>query len=289
MTPSGPELSVLLAVLAECEVDAESTADVGAGLALADVSLVPYDFALAVIPAGRRERDVSLSAIYVEIGVAAARDLPLIVIAESPDPPSPALAGVATIITQLDNEEALRLQIGLFVRRVQAVPRAQRSARPPTRTTAPVPESYAARLHAARTSPPGLKGFAFEQLVSDLLRETGAQAEQRSAGEPDMGVDIAAFIPGEEQRLGTVMFQVKSGELSDRALREVQQRLSDQVLQAGAGLGVLVYDQITPAARNTEPAPLVLRLGIDELLAELETRPLSAVLIQARNRAVHGM
>jgi hypothetical protein len=109
MAQSGPELSVLLAVLAEYEVGAESTADVGAGLALADVSLVPYDFALAVIPAGHRERDVSLSAIYVEIGVAAARDLPLMVIAEPPDPPSPALAGVATIITQLDNEEALRL------------------------------------------------------------------------------------------------------------------------------------------------------------------------------------
>src|SRR6266516_2412453 len=104
MTPSGPELSVLLSVLAEYEVGAESTADVGAGLALADVSLVPYDFALSVIPAGHRERDVSLSDIYVEIGVAAARDLPLMVIAEPPDPPSPALAGAATSITQLDNE-----------------------------------------------------------------------------------------------------------------------------------------------------------------------------------------
>src|SRR4051812_15395555 len=130
MTPSGPVLSVLLAVLAEYEVDVESTADVGAGVALADVSLGLYDFALAVIPAGRRKRDASLPAIYLEIGVATARDLPLVVIAEPPDPPSPALAGVATIITQLDNEEALRLQVGLFVRRVQAVPSAQRSARP---------------------------------------------------------------------------------------------------------------------------------------------------------------
>ena len=289
MVPSGPDLSVLLAVLAEYEVDAESTADVGAGVALADVSLSQYDFALAVIPAGRRERDASMSAIYVEIGVAAGRDLPLMVIAEPPDPPSPALAGLATIITPMGNEEALRLQLGLFVRRAQAMPRTQRSARPSASTAPPVPEAYAARLHAARTSPPGLRGFAFEQLVSNLLREAGAQAEQRSPGEPDTGVDIAAFIPGEEQRLGTVMFQVKSGKLSGRALREDQQRLSDQVLQAGAGLGVLVYDEVTPAARNTEPAPLVLCLGIDDLLAELETRPLSAVLIQARNRAVHGM
>ena len=31
---------------------------------------------------------------------------------------------------------------------------------------------------------------------------------------PDGGVDIAAFIPGEEQRLGTLMIQVKSGVLT---------------------------------------------------------------------------
>jgi hypothetical protein len=33
----------------------------------------------------------------------------------------------------------------------------------------------------------------------------------------------------------------------------------------------------------------VFRLGIDDLLAELEARPLGAMLARARNRAVHGM
>ena len=76
--------------------------------------------------------------------MAAARDLPLIVIAEPPDPASPALAGVATIIfTQLDNEEALRLQIGLFVRRCRLCHVPQRPARPPTSCGSTGPrESY---------------------------------------------------------------------------------------------------------------------------------------------------
>jgi hypothetical protein len=52
MSPSGPDLSVLRAVLTEHAVDFESTADVGAGVALADISLAQYDFAIAVIPAG---------------------------------------------------------------------------------------------------------------------------------------------------------------------------------------------------------------------------------------------
>ena len=71
------------------------------------------------------------------------------------------------------------------------------------------------------TRPPGLKGFAFEQLVE---RPAPARPERRPnndrPGEPDTGVDIAAFIPGEEQRLGAVMFQVKGGTLTGHALRE---------------------------------------------------------------------
>ena len=145
------------------------------------------------------------------------------------------------------------------------------------------------RLQAVRESPGGLRGAEFERLVGDLLREAGAQAEERSPWKPDEGIDIAAFIPGEEQRLGAVMIQVKSGTLTGRTLQATQHELSTYVLRVGAGLGLLVYDQAAPDARKVPPAPLVASLGIDELLAELESKPLSTVLAQARNRAVHGV
>jgi hypothetical protein len=242
------------------------------------------------IPADRRQHDASLSAIYVEIGVAVARSLPLVIVAESSVPPSPALAGATTIImTQLGNEEALQLHLGLFLRQVQAGPRERHPARVPAPQTLPVPAAYAARLQTVRESPSGLSGAEFERFVGDVLREAGAQAEERSPWEPDKGIDIAAFIPGEEQRLGAVMVQVKSGKLTSHALRASQRELSAHVLRAGAGLGLLVYDQATRDARKVPSAPLVSSLSIDQLLAELGSRPLSAVLIQARNRAVHGM
>jgi Restriction endonuclease len=289
MALSGADLSMLLAVLAGQAVDVEFTSDIAAGVGLADADLDQFDFAVAVIPAGPREDNAAVSAIYIEIGVAAARELPLLVVVEPPGPPAPALAGLTTVITQMDNEEALRLQLGLFLRWVQAAPRAQRVAQPLPSRQHLVPAAYTARLRAARMSPPDQRGMAFEQLVSDLFRDAGAQVEQRPPGGPDVGVDIAAFIPGEEQRLGTLMVQVKSGTLAGHALQDEQQRLSAQVLQARAGLGLLVYDQVTPGARKVPPAPLVFHLGIDDLLAELEARPLSAVLARARNRAVHGM
>ena len=72
-------------------------------------------------------------------------------------------------------------------------------------------------------------------------------------------------------------------------MKREQQKLSVQVLQARAGLGLLIYDQATSGAREAPSAPLVLRIGIDELLTELEGSSLTAVLAQARNRAVHRM
>jgi hypothetical protein len=280
---------VLLAVLADRAVDVDSTSDIGAGVTLARVALDRFDFAVAVVPSDRGKGRVGLPAIYVEIGVVAARELPILVLTEVPGPPSPALAGLTTVITSLGNEEALRLQLSLFLRRVEAPPSGRQPVQPPATTAHLVPALYRARLQAVRNSPAAQRGLAFEQLLSDLFRDAGAQVEQRGPSGPDVGVDIAAFIPGEEQRLGTLMIQVKSGTLTAPAMQQEQRKLSKQVLEARAGLGLLVYDQVTPGARKTPSVQLVSRLGIDELLTELEGRPLSAVLVQARNRAVHGM
>lgn len=289
MSASGLDLSVLRSVLADHAVDIDPTSDVGAGVALAGVSLAPYDFAAAVIPADHERHEASLPAIYIEIDVAVARGLPQIVIAGTSIPASPALPGATNIVmTELGNEEALRLHLGLFLRQMQSAPSVGQPARLPA-SPAPSVLAYVMRLQAVRESPGGLRGPEFERLVGDLLRKAGAQAEERSPWEPDRGIDIAAFIPGEEKRLGAVVVRVKSGTLTSHALWATQHELSTHVLQAGAGLGVLVYDQIAPAARKVSPAPQVFSLGIDQLLAELETKPLSTVLTQARNRAVHGM
>jgi Restriction endonuclease len=290
MSPSGLDLSVLRAVLTDHAVRVDPTSDVGAGVALAGVSLAPYDFAVAVIPADYERHEASLPAIYIEIGVAVASGLPLIIIAGTAIPAVPALAGAAVIVmTELGNEEALRLHLGVFVRQMRAAPRADQPACLPALPAPSLPAAYLMRLQAVREAPGGLRGAEFERLVGDLLREAGAQAEDRSPWDPDGGADIAAFIPGEEQRLGAVVIQVKSGTLTSHALRQTQHELSTYVLQAGARLGLLVYDQIAPGASKVPPAPQVFSLGIDQLLAELETKPLSTVLTQARNRAVHGV
>jgi hypothetical protein len=150
---------------------------------------------------------------------------------------------------------------------------------------------YRARLQAIRSSSSGpRRGLEFEQLVADLLRDSGALTEEpASDGGRDYGVDIAAFVPGEEHRLGTLLIEVKSGRLTSRALRDAQDKLSTQVLQRRGGLGLLVYDEAVIAPGQPPSSPLVFSLAIDQLLSELEHRPLRDVLVHARNRAIHGM
>ena len=140
MSPSGLDLSVLRTVLTDHAVDIDPTSDVGAGAALAGVSLAQYDFAVAVIPADHERHEASLPAIYIEIGVAVARGLPLIVIAGTSIPASPALASATTIVmTELGNEEALRLHLGVFLRQMQSAPQMEQPARLPASPAPSVP------------------------------------------------------------------------------------------------------------------------------------------------------
>ncbi|WP_424184175.1 hypothetical protein ACOBQX_19880 [Actinokineospora sp. G85] len=286
--PAGLDLHVLLTVLRDQNVDVVHTSDLAAGAALADVAFDDLDFGVAIIAAGHAERGSGLAAVYMEIGVIAGRRLPMLVVVEPPELPSPALSGLTTVTTKIDNNEALRLHLGLFLHSVEAGPRPT-SPLPSTGRASVGLAAYHGRLAAVRNAPRGQQGWAFEQLVSELLRDAGAQVEERSSDAGDYVVDMAAFVPGQEQHLGTVIVEVKSGKLTARQLREAQEQLSSYVSRSRSGLGVLVYNKVAFEPQQRPTTPLVVSLAIDELLTELEHRPLGEVLAQARNRSIHGM
>lgn len=287
IAPYGVDLEVLLTVLGDQGAEVVSTSELGAGAALAYVALDQFDCSIAVLPSNQEAYAAGIPAVYVEIGVAAGRGLPLLVVVEPPQPPPPALVGLTTVSTAIDNGDALRLHLGLFLRSLASTPS---RPEPPLPTTAgTISTSYRARLQAIRNSPPGQRGLQFEQFVIDLLRDSGAHTEEIESRVGDHGVDAAAFMPGEEHRLGLLLIEVKSGRLTSRTLQDAQNQLSTQVLQGRGGLGLLIYDNaVTPPAQRPS-SPMVFSLTIDELLFELEHRPLREVLVHARNRAVHGM
>lgn len=287
IAPYGADLDALRSVLEAQQAETVSTSELGAGIALARTSLDEFDCAIAVVPA-EDGAHIWLPALYIEIGVAAGRGIPVLVLAEPPGSPSPALAGLSAVSASVQNLDALRLHVPLFVRSVRGGDQSaySRQVTPPEVNL----DAYRARLQALRALPPGgRQAWDFERLIADVLRDGGALAEERGHGAPDYGVDIAAFVPGEEELLGTLLIQVKWGQLSSKSFREIQERLSAQVLQTRGGLGMIVYDRILVPFERMPSVPLVFALGIDDLLAELANRPLREFLRQARNRAVHGM
>jgi hypothetical protein len=100
-------------------------------------------------------------------------------------------------------------------------------------------------------------------------------------------VDAAAVIPGEEQRLGLLVIEVK--DRLDRPSRTAaERRLQSYVLESRAALGLLIYATSTTKGL-TPTTPLVFSTSIDQLIAELRHRSLGTILVRARNEAIHRM
>ncbi len=178
IAPSAVDLRVLLGVLKDQDVQALSTADLGAGAALARVPFDGIDCGIAVVPGTPVRSTAGLPATYVEIGIAVGRGLPMLVVAEPPELPSPALAGITTVSTPVHNVQALRLHLGLFLRSVAATP-ARPTPQQPVTTLGTVAATYRARLDTLRKAHPAERAMRFEQLVGDLLRATGADVVER--------------------------------------------------------------------------------------------------------------
>jgi hypothetical protein len=261
--------------------------DLGAGIALANADLSAFEAAVVVLPVKRNQR--GLQAVLLETGVAAGRDLPLLIIVH-PDQPIPtALATIQVVKTELANREALSLHVRLFAKslRAAAYERFEPSSPPTSAPLNPeVADQFESRLASLIGLPGPGRGFAIERFVVDLLSSAGANIEAEQV-QHDRGFDAAAFIPGEEERLGLLVIEVK--DRVDRASRiKAERQLRSYVMDARAGLGLLLY--LSSTSKTSKPTtPLVLSMSIGQLLSELRIRPLSMLLVRARDEALHRM
>lgn len=285
ISPPGSDLIALQATLASRGIYPVTSAELGTGAALAVADLRSLDFAVAVLPPNRDESAKGMSAIFVEIGVLIGRRLPTLVIVAPPGPPPPALTTLNYVYTDLDNLDALNFHIDLFLKSI-----------PEPNTVAPQvhPKTPVIDLEQVRTYFSNLKShpapdhaMRFELGVADLLRECGAIVEERS--DPFNPVDIAAYLPGFEKSLGTFVVQAKAGSLSAEEYWSIGGKLGQYVITSRSGLGVIVAEEVTLAARDVGSMPLTVLLDINELLIRLQDSTLDRVLLDARNSAVHGM
>lgn len=285
IAPYGVDLSVLTPILEQEGLTTVLTQDLGAGVQLADADLKTFDAAIAILPDERNRAGVP--AVFVEVGIAVARGLPLLVVLPKTQKLPAALATVQNVKTSLDNREALQLHVRLFVRSLRAQPASETPQSPePSPLNADVAAEFRARLRRVRALP--RRERELEQLVADLLRAGGAQVEERPRL-PRTGhqVDAAAVVPGEEQSLGIVIVEIRS--FSSRGqLQGAEHQLQSYVLETGGGLGLLVYD----GDGGQEPrhtTPFILSLPVEQLIGALEDASLPRILLRARNEAAHRM
>jgi hypothetical protein len=282
IAPPYADLSVLRALLAELDIGATMTAQLLAGAQLATVGLNQFDFAVAVLPATRQHGTPTTSpAIFLEMGIALGRGLPLLVLAESADEDLPSLGGLASnvwIVAGTQDAAAIRLHLSLFTD-VLAI----------NQSTGPVLD----RQPSPTTSPKILneqkatnRGERLDQVVVGLLKAGGALVEESAnAGPEDRGVDAAALIPGAEQTLGPVLVEVKASR--DLELSPAVRNLGRYVTVRKAMFGLLIYD----GPRQDLPWPSgfpVVAMHVDDLRQHVQNGTLGRRLIGARNSYVHG-
>lgn len=285
--PSEGALGVLPEVLRDAGLEPTSSVELGVGIALATAELNYFNAAVVVIPAKPSKR--GLEVLLFETGVAAGRNLPLLIVVPPAQTVPTALANIQVIKTELTNHESLSLHVRLFAQSLGDLPpssieaSASQISVPLRRELA---DEFEARLALLSDSTESNRGIAIQQFVVELLSSAGANIESEQVRDNRI-IDAAAFIPGEEERLGLLVIEVK--DRLDRANHSSAERqLQSYVLSAGAGLGLLLYIS-SKSKTSTSTTPLVLSMSIKQLLSELREQSIGNVLMHARNVAVHRM
>jgi hypothetical protein len=220
IAPNSVDVHALSEVLVDQGAEVLSASEFGAGVTLAQAPIDLADCAVAVLPSPSTGTAEGLAAVFIEIGVVVGRQIPILVVVEPPDAPPPALAGATVLRTPLDNVDALRLHLRMFVLSVAAGAAVQRPSRP----TVLEPSSLAAfqaRLDAIRNPPQdrgapdggiaSTRGMQLLHLVYDILSGAGAivAADVELSSTPRREADAVAYIPGTEGTLGAIIVEVK--------------------------------------------------------------------------------
>lgn len=294
---------MLRTLLADRHVACEFSSDLGAGLDLANLPLDDFDFAIAILPTGISAAGGGSAAILIEIGVCAAKKIPLFTIASPDEPLSAALGTLMTVRASLENTEALKLHLDVFLRRLD---------RSTHRSNTNIIENPAA-LGKDRAILPTQKDAI--KRARDLLRESaqgdirnpavfeaniillleaylaanGAVTQHRlNDTRGDQGIDLAFAHPSIPE---AVLVEVKQNLARPALLEKAQEQLSHFVQRNGGAIGLLLIPDYIGAhlLHQSTPSPLVRTLGFGEFIRETDKGGLGDFLRQTRNRMVHGL
>jgi hypothetical protein len=285
---AGIDPSVLLEVLAELDATVSTSEETSLLDDHLTDDLGPIAAVVALFAGPAMDRG---GAVQFEAGIALGRGLPLLIVSEEASPFTLNLgdvsgAHVAELRGTISNREALRFHLGLFLKEVPEVAlrtTSADSARGNRLDIRPLRRRFD-EIHSVSGSHPGLE---LERLVSDIFSQSGL--EVALAQREDRGFDLVAAMPSLGLGGRPLVVEIKSVR-NPSNLNKAALALQYLVLQERAGLGLLLFDDAQlPSGLALSVVPMVITLGIGELLRDLETETLYDVLIRARNDAVHRL
>lgn len=292
-------ISELATALGEKGVMCESSTALGAGLDLVRVSLLEYDFGIAVIPTNSTENQAGRSAILLETGVAAAKRLPIFAITSPGEPPISSLGSVMSLRANYSDTEAIRFHLDLFLSRVLREQKEVRAVRlevdPPTQIEMGRSEHIWREfnfLHASRRTRPhrmplDIRESAVEEALAEELARHGAVVRQSgSMGRGDVDVDIAFVHPGIRE---TILVELKPYAPRVSTIESGRKQLAKYIQNSSNSIGLLLYgfsDERVPSVNSSSPR--IYAMALEEFLSGIEVIGLEQLLMQIRNRMVHG-
>ncbi|WP_225731101.1 MULTISPECIES: hypothetical protein [unclassified Nocardia] len=298
MASASLDLGVLHEVLADLHAESESTSILGPGVDLLRVPLEDFDFGIAIIPDDAAENSGVRAAIFLEIGIAAARNLPVLVITSPDEPPLPALGDLVQVRTRIDNADALRLHIGLFLAPLSRdastsalwkfydVQRADRSADEIKRLWNE--EAIKAELDRVfrRNSRQEYTESQIATYIEKMLQSQGALVQREARGESG-AIELAFTHPGIRE---TVLVEIKKFGGEEGSLDGARRQLSKYMRNNSQSIGLILFDELPGASTpNFSPDyPQILALSLMDFVASVEPDRLGSFLAHTRNQLVHG-
>ena len=228
---------------------------------------------------------------FFELGRAAARQLPLLVLVEGDaaiDLP-PELAPDVMFVPGF-TDEVLGFHLDLFVARM--------SDGPAPEVVHPV-EQGATDLIAAQQAlshwgtlreevshDRHTRGDRFEAVVQNVLTYLGGQVSKEAPG--SRGFDVALSVPAAGRGLGIILVEANT-EYSPGAIENAALSLQSAVLAEGADLGLLLWDDVGRKTPRLRSVPRVVALGIGGLVRAASETSLADALAEARQAAVENL
>ncbi|MFI1919353.1 hypothetical protein [Nocardia sp. NPDC020380] len=305
MKPASLDLDVLFEILKDREVDFELSSHLGAGADLAGEAIDRFDCGIAVIPPGTEHNSGARAALFIELGIAVARRVSLLVIVDPNEPPLPGLGDLMTVRATEENREALSFHVGLFLERLrrQRIQSdlwdfydSQRAQRPalifgPTGTGKATKISSLIQEFLATQSLRPPKRMEREadivKFIEELLTAHGAIAQREVRISNDAGVDLAFSVPTFSE---TVLVEVVKGSRGTKTVSAALEQLSQYVRSSHQAIGLLLYDAPDglPALSASANYPMVWAMSLTDFYRKVLDNQLDALLVGARNQMVHG-